>query len=675
MEINRLSQIIYKDVYPSLPIPVQTALNIVKRDIDKTLTGIGESQSIYLIKKNIQPEMFSLEASKNGLYIGASSELGFIYGLFTFSKLFLGVHEFWFWNNQPFISKEKIQIANNYTYISKPYPVKFRGWFINDEVLLHTWTFEQSHLRPWEMAFEALLRCHGNMVIPGTGKNTEVLRQAAARMGLYISHHHAEPLGAKMFSNVYPDLDPSYDAHPEKFQKLWYDGIQDQKDYNVVWNLGFRGQGDCPFWANDPKYDTSEKRGKLIGDLIQIQYDMVKSCHPTGVCCTNLYGEILELYRENHLILPDDIIKVWGDNGFGKMVSRRQNNHNPRIPAYPQDSDTGKQGIYYHVSFYDLQAANHITTLPNKPSFILDEFKQIFERKMEDYWLINCSNIKPHVFYLHLIGDLWKGNTFTEDAYLNNYAQMYFGQTKTQLITQCIQNYFKSALAFGSFDDEHAGEQFPNYTTRLLISQFLKENTQPAPQLNWALTASSLIEQVYWYKALCERGISAYKEFLHVWERQRIDLNQQQQDLLDETFVLHGKIYYHCFKGGLYLCHSLLQSYDNDLQNAFFQAGLARKEYIAANTALRCSEKGKWINFYKNECLTDCKQTAWLLETLMGYIRNLGDGPHFYQWQKDFLYSEAEKNVMLITNYENHLNNLELFKYMEISKDANIQEG
>ena len=187
----------------------------------------------------------------------------------------------------------------------------------------------------------------------------------ALDMGLMITHHHAEPLGAEMFLRAYPDLEPSYLKYKDLFEGLWKDAIERRKNEEVIWNIGFRGQGDVPFWENDPAYDTPEKRGNLISSIMQEQYDMIREQIPGAVCCTNLYGEILELYRDGHLQIPEDVIMIWADNGYGKMVSRRQGNHNPRVPALPQKGDKGLQGTYYHVSFYDLQAANHITMLPN----------------------------------------------------------------------------------------------------------------------------------------------------------------------------------------------------------------------------------------------------------------------------------------------------------------------
>ena len=142
-----------------------------------------------------------------------------------------------------------------------------------------------------------------------------------------------------MFVQAYPELEPKFSLYPEKFRTLWQQAIDRQKNTPTVWNIGFRGQGDKPFWEDDPQYDTPEKRGALISSLIREQYDLVKHSDPHAVCCTNLYGETMELYQQGCLDLPDEVIKIWADNGFGKMVSRRQGNSNPRVPALPPRSN------------------------------------------------------------------------------------------------------------------------------------------------------------------------------------------------------------------------------------------------------------------------------------------------------------------------------------------------
>ena len=71
------------------------------------------------------------------------------------------------------------------------------------------------------------------------------------------TQHHAEPLGAEMFLRAYPDKTPSFKEYPDLFRGLWEEGIKRQMNHKIIWNLGFRGQGDTPFWENDPQYDLS----------------------------------------------------------------------------------------------------------------------------------------------------------------------------------------------------------------------------------------------------------------------------------------------------------------------------------------------------------------------------------------------------------------------------------
>lgn len=125
------------------------------------------------------------------------------------------------------------------------------------------WKYNANGVDSWEMALEALLRCRGNMVIPGTDEMSRKNRRLAA---------------------------------------------------------------DMPFWANGKfgRFDTPEAGGRLISDMIKKQCELVKQHVENPVFCTNLYGEIMELYEQGHLELTKDIIKVCADNGFGKMVTRRQ---------------------------------------------------------------------------------------------------------------------------------------------------------------------------------------------------------------------------------------------------------------------------------------------------------------------------------------------------------------
>lgn len=621
---------------------------------------------IYLKDQNQDPEGYCIQAKENRLEINASDELGFVYGLYAVSREILGILEFWFWNDQKIIPKKEFEIPENYIRQSGKAAVRYRGWFVNDEVLLHTWKVERKEELPWEMAFEALLRCGGNLVIPGTDTNAKKYRRLAGDMGLYITHHHAEPLGAEMFARAYPDLSPSYREHADKFHELWKAAIEQQKNSKVIWNIGFRGQGDCPFWNDDPEYRTPEARGTLMGNLIRMQYDMVKEQLPDAVCCTNLYGETMELYQEGYLKLPEDVIKIWADNGYGKMVTRRQGNHNPRVCSLPEKEEKGSNGIYYHVSFYDLQAANHMTMLPNSPEFVKSELEQVLDAGADQYWLINCSNIKPHVYFLDLLREFWENGTADIAAHREQYTAQYYGEANQRLTGEILRLYPEYALSYGKQEDEHAGEQFSNHVPRILITQYVKCAEQKAEELDWLGKAQNLEDQVCRYGKLCRRAMESYEKYLLQCEKADAEIEgEENRTLFRDSLLLQVKLHYYCYTGAWYVCKSLQAAEAQDYRIAFYYAGIARKNYQKANASMRDREHGKWHDFYANECLTDIKQTAWILKGFMSYLRALGDGPHYYQWQRDFLYAEEDKRVMLVMNMENHLEDEELFGLME----------
>ncbi|MDO4340101.1 MAG: glycosyl hydrolase 115 family protein [Eubacteriales bacterium] len=662
MVLNRNSKI--EGISDSLA--VGWAVRNLMRDIRKSCLETEEAGcTVFLKKAEMAPEKYCIRVSEGQLIIFANDERGFVYGLYHVSKDLLGIQEFWFWNDQNIIPKKEYVIPENYRFNSGEFAVKYRGWFVNDEVLLHTWSVNRREEEPWEMVFETLLRCGGNMVIPGTDKNARRYAKLASGMGLMITHHHAEPLGAEMFARAYPQLTPSYSEYPEKFERLWKDAIEEQKDRGAIWNLGFRGQGDVPFWENDPAYSTEETRGKLMGQIIRRQYDLVKERCPQAVFCTNLYGETMELYKKGCLALPKDVIKIWADNGYGKMVTRRQGNHNPRIISLPPKDSGGKHGIYYHVSFYDLQAANHMTMLPNPPEFVKSELTESLKRGAGDFWIINCSNVKPHTYYLDFIAQFWREGTIDISAHMEQYVKKYYGAGHTGKIVESFNAYWKNALQYGTHEDEHAGEQFSNHVARMLISQYMKNAGQKCEELNWAADKDTLREQIEWYLSLCEKAVSDYRNYLRECRKTDAALTGHQGRLYKDTVMLQAQLHCYCFEGAEKVCESILNGMDGEYQRAFYLAGKARKAYLKADAAMRMREHGKWHDFYKNECLTDIKQSAWVLEGLMGYLRNLGDGPHYYQWQREFLYAEEDRRVMLVMNMENHLKDDELFALME----------
>ena len=647
--------------------PIQYAVSALYRDMKAVFTETdAPGDAIRLAKdSDLLPECFCLQVQNNELLLTAADTLGFVYGLFEVSKRFLGVQPFWFWNDQKFIKTDSVTVPQNFTYESKPARARYRGWVVNDETLISHWKVERRSDLAFAMVFETLLRLGGNLVIPGTGENGPRYHDLAADMGLIITHHHAEPLGAKMFVQAYPELEPKFSLYPEKFRALWQDAIDRQKTTPTVWNIGFRGQGDKPFWEDDPQYDTPEKRGALISRLIREQYALVKQNDPHAICCTNLYGETMELYQQGCLDLPEDVIKIWADNGFGKMVSRRQRNANPRVTALPPLGDTGAHGLYYHASFYDLRAASHITMLPNSAEFVCEELTNALVRGVDDYWLINCSNVTPHAYLLDYIAQLWQTGSCDPEGHRLAYAQAYYGKPNGLAVAKCLAGYADHAVLYGEHLDDHAGDQFYNHVPRMLMTQFIRDRTLPCEDLQWLCNRPALSGQAAWCAEKFREAEKSYGQYLRQCEATAAAMTGAARVLFQDTLLLQAQLYALWAQGSAAVCAAMEAGFVGDWQRCFYQAGRAKNAYTAANAAMRSREHGKWIDFYANECQTDVKQSAQVCGYLMSFARTLGEGPHYYAWMREFGDCEADRRIMLILNTDNHPDDDTLWRLME----------
>lgn len=640
---------------------VKNAVNILQRDIKKKfeMSDCTRNTINLTVQENLDNEEFCIDVA-DSINIFAKDELGFVYGLLYISEKFLEIQPFWFWMDQKIVKTDAITVPYGKYHSQKPI-IKYRGWFVNDEVLIMKWNIDGDSAEPWRMVFEALLRCGGNMVIPGTDKNSKIYRQVASDMGLWITHHHAEPLGAEMFTRVYPDMEPNYAEQPELFHKLWEDGIKAQKDMKVIWALGFRGQGDCPFWSHDSsgRFDTPQKRGKLISEVIELQRQLVMKYVKNPVFCTNLYGEIMELYEDGYIDLADDIIKVSADNGYGKMVTRRRDNHTARISSMPKEK-IKNGGIYYHVSFYDLQAANHITMLPNSVDFVDKELSTVIDKNATDYWIINCSNIRPHTYYLDAIRKKWFGESISDQKHSQDFTNTYF--SGNQLIAKAYQDYHTAMIAYGKEEDEHAGEQFYTENIRLLIHAFFNGKTQGTPGLRWLIGEHPLDKQIEMYVEFSRKNLDKITEFYNRCIEISNSLDSNLKELFDATLLLQVSIHYYCTLGVIAFGDGYKKYINSEFKEAFIKLGDSAKLFYTANNCMRNSEYGVWNGFYFNDCFADIKHTGYMIEKMMGYVRERGDNARHDKWYRDAVYAPEDRRVLTLLVDDNHMKDWELYE-------------
>lgn len=599
------------------------------------------------------------------LHIIGRDELGVIYGLLHYSHTVLGVDPFWFWAELPPARRDVIEIPA-VPYESVKPKVRYRGWFVNDEVCLIGWKEEYPPAAEvWAPVFEALLRCGGNMVIPGTDlPKTGIHAKLAAEMGLWLTHHHAEPLGAEMFLRAFPGKQASYKEHPELFEQLWREAIEHQKDDKIVWVLSFRGQGDKPFWENDPAFDTPEKRGKLISSVVQKQYDMIAEQVDQPVCSMAMYGEIAELYKQGHIQVPDGVIKMWADNGYGKMVSRRHGNLNLRVPALPEIGDEGKNGVYYHVTFHDLQASNHLTVFPSPAQLIINELGDAFAAGASEYLLVNSGNILPHLFTLDLCAKLWQDGAADADTQLHSFVERFYSSEQESII-RLYQHYAANTIQYGPNADDRAGDEFYHHPARQIVGHWMKGRKDTDSRLVWAAGADSFLEQVRWFRQKAEQAIPGWEQLLKQGLAVADQLTDVEHNRLAVQLLVQIELHLSGCKGLASICAAYESFHTEQYPQAFIHASHAVWNYKAGQDALDRAATGQWENFYRADWLTNIANTVDHCETARKFLRLQGDSPDMFLWYKEYLMPETEKYIYLENTHRNPLPDDELARRLE----------
>lgn len=648
---------------------VNHAMNMILRDMKKVFNycitdeKVVEDATVHIrYAKEVddiygEDERFMVKFIKRRecykLNIIGSDDLGIVYGLLFFSEKYLGIDPFWFWAELEPEKKEEIRVPIE-DYVSPIPRVRYRGWFVNDEVCLIGWANEYPPPKEvWHPVFETLLRCGGNMVIPGTDlPKTGIHWDLASEMGLWITQHHAEPLGAEMFLRAYPHEEASYSKHPDLYEQLWRQAVIKQKDKKVVWTLGFRGQGDCPFWEQDPAFDTPEKRGQLISSVLGKQYNIVCEHVEDPVFCTNIYGELAELYKQGVLEIPEGVIKIWADNGYGKMVSRRQNNEDYRIPTLPTKNDEPPHGLYYHITFHDLQASNHLTMLPLSPQFIKNELEQAFKSKGDELLLLNSGNIRMHIYMLSIVSKIWQEGSVDINNFDKKFFKTYFPSSPNQ-VAECYHQYFDTAIQYGEYEDNKAGDEFYHHPARIMACEWIKGDTeQTIESLLWATGKMSFKDQVMWFKDKCETSIKGWKDLKEKCINILDNLNPREKLILCDYLLLQIELHLTGCKGFTNLCNGYLafenkDEYPMSFIRAFVSITKAMREYDLGVQALEAAEHDQWKNFYSADYLTNVRLTVSVLDTLRKYIRVLGDSPDFFYCYKHFLMPKTERNIYL----------------------------
>ncbi|GGO07533.1 hypothetical protein GCM10010969_36050 [Saccharibacillus kuerlensis] len=329
------------------------------------------------------------------------------------------------------------------------------------------------------------------------------------------------------------------------------------------YNLGtvLPGNGDKPFWEDDPEFDTPEKRGAQIGKVMQRQYDLVKKYVENPVCYAALYGEIAELYKEGHVRLPEETIRVWADNGYGCMVSRRRDQENLRIPSLPAAAENGLHGLYYHITFHDLQASNHLTMYTGSAEFLKKELETAFSAGADDYLLLNCGNIRLHVYPLDIVRVLWSEGQIDPPTHLRQFVMNYYSadyrSTGYDGLVELYQSYAEAALKSGPDADDIAGEQYYHHPARQIIGHWLQgKEHEPDRRLDWAVGTGTFAERIQRFERKLEPAAARWDAWLKRCDEVMDELDEPDRRRAADQLRIHGELHRSGSIGFYLLCRA-----------------------------------------------------------------------------------------------------------------------
>ncbi len=372
------------------------------------------------------PETWRIDVRQDEVHIDGADELGLIFGIYEFSRRYLGVDPLWYWKDIEPVRRDRLEIPLQ-TITATPPVFRYRGWFINDEDLLsefqstggkrdidYPFYAQVANHDLLERVFEALLRLGGNLIIPAsfldvTNPAEAEIAQRAARRGLYVSQHHIEPLGVSHFGfeNFWRRRGQEcrflYSTEPWRLREAWTEFGQRWRDAagdRVVWQLGLRGRGDRPVWTADSGI-TRDTGAAYISQAMREQMDIVAAVDPraTPPATTTLFMEGAQLMAEGKLQFPEGLTIVFSDEGFSQQL--QEDFHIcPRLKGHTY-------GVYYHTAFW--RCGPHLIQ-GVIPADIQAMFGLLEAKGDTHYAIANVSNLREHVLGAHtFIRTAWHG--------------------------------------------------------------------------------------------------------------------------------------------------------------------------------------------------------------------------------------------------------------------------
>lgn len=314
------------------------------------------------------------------------------------------------------------------------------------------------------------------------------------------------------------------------------------------------------------------------------------------------------------------------------------------------------------VFTYNLQDTNHVTMFPYSVEKVANELQSALESGKDGLWAIQCSNVRPHVYFLDAVRKIWKGEAVTEESQAEAFVSDYFAECEAKEEIEALYlEYPKVMMCLN--ENESAGELFYTENVRLFCHQLLVDKNKPAKDLCMLEDATTLSKQIQTFGEVCRQQKEELEKLCLACTVTENGL--QQKALLSATIGLHIKLHQTCRRAARCFARGYESLAEGDYERAFLRFGDSAVWFDKGDALLRGAEYGVWKNFYANDCITDMKHTSYMVRKVMGCVRELGDNPKHDNWYKKYCLSAEEQEVAGTTVAENHKTDFELYEAMK----------
>ncbi|HEX3730187.1 MAG TPA: glycosyl hydrolase 115 family protein, partial [Opitutaceae bacterium] len=383
-------------------------------------------------------EAYQIVAGPDAVWLVGSDFRGTAYASYTLSER-LGIDPLYLWTEYAPVRHAALILQGCGQFFDSP-TFRYRGFFHDDEdILPRPFDAEGYPLQTgtvpkiwYERFFETALRLRLNMVAPYVRVQRPFeIQQMASDWGLfYTSHHydilHSNPWGFTRFGLAaarHAGAQWDWFKNREGMLAFWRGGILENRGLDCIWPVGLRGTQDAGY--SFPPGMGRDDRIKAYRDAIDAQIALTKSLLPanrTPIFHFTLYTEMLDLYRQGRLGVPNDVIVVWPDDNDGIMR------------ALPEPAGRGKHGVYYHLAYYTryLYPTKQITHTVS-PMRIADQFRHIVDAGATEYMLLNVTELREYAMEARMVSELcWDagrtvGSPDAADRYIRWWSREYFG--------------------------------------------------------------------------------------------------------------------------------------------------------------------------------------------------------------------------------------------------------